>query len=248
MTKQIIAFGGEILSKDPFIQLYILAAANKSNPRIALVPTASDDDNGLINFFYQFFDQLPCQPTYFSIPMLSLHNIEEQVMGQDIILVSGGHSKFMMDTWKKVGFDKLLHNAYDNGTILAGGSAGSVCWFDECITDSVPKRLTVMPCLGFLPYSTCPHFFAKNRQRSYAYHLLNNNIKAGYANDDEAALHFIDGQFVRAVSRNPHANGYHMSAKNGRINSEKLEAKFLHLPQYQQEFFEGSPLFSQEVV
>jgi len=43
------------------------------------------------------------------------------------------------------------------GMILAG-FAGSICWFEEGVTDSIPGSLTALKCLGFLRGSNCPHY------------------------------------------------------------------------------------------
>lgn len=48
----------------------------------------------------------------------------------------------MLAIWKAQEIDLALRKAYDKGTILAGGSAGSLCWFNGGTTDSRPKELS----------------------------------------------------------------------------------------------------------
>ncbi|WP_051038449.1 Type 1 glutamine amidotransferase-like domain-containing protein [Gloeocapsa sp. PCC 7428] len=53
----------------------------------------------------------------------------------------------MVSRWE---LDKILKEAWESGVILAGLSAGSICWFEQGVTDSLPGELTVLPCLGWL--------------------------------------------------------------------------------------------------
>jgi peptidase E len=199
--KQIIAIGsGGMDGKNPSIELYILAQSKKQNPKILFLPTPSGDDGGYIKYFMEYFGRFPCEPSYLSLFSPPNEDLEKLVLSNDIVFVSGGHSRNALVLWQSWKMNTILQKAYDNGVILSGGSAGSVVWFDECITDSVPGKLTVMPCLGILPYSNCPHYTSKHRQQAYSKEMLNGNIKNGYAIDDDAALHFIDGNPVRSIS------------------------------------------------
>lgn len=35
----------------------------------------------------------------------------------------------MIKLWKENGFDKVLRNAWENGKVMCGVSAGANCWF-----------------------------------------------------------------------------------------------------------------------
>lgn len=212
MTKQVIAIGsGGLDGKNSSIELYILAQCKKRNPRICFLGTASGDNEGYIKYFHAFFDRFPCKPDHLSLFNPEVEDVEGFLMNQDVIFVGGGHSRNAIVIWKSWGIDKILRNAYDAGTILSGGSAGSVCWFDECITDSIPGRLSVMPALGILPYSNSPHFSSESRQKAYHKHIAAGEIKNGYAIDDRAALHFVDGQVHRSISINEESKSYSMT-------------------------------------
>jgi len=211
--KQIIAIGsGGMDDKNPSIELYILAQAKKPNPKILFLATPSGDDGGYIKYFMEYFGRFPCEPSYLSLFSPPNEDLEKLVLSNDIVFVSGGHSRNAIVLWQSWKMDAILRKAYDAGVILSGGSAGSVVWFDECITDSVPGKLSVMPCLGILPYSNCPHYSSKMRREAYEKEMLDNNIKSGYAIDDHAALHFVDGNPVRSVSISNQSKSYHCYA------------------------------------
>ena len=76
----------------------------------------------------------------------------------DGIVASGGNTLNQQAIWKAQGIDVILRQAWDRGIVLGGASAGSLCWFEEGTTDSRPKELTTVKCLGFLKGSHCPHY------------------------------------------------------------------------------------------
>ena len=207
--KQIIAIGGAGFNhKNPLLDLYIIAQSKAVLPKVMLLPTPAGDNPGLINYFHQMYEHLPCTASELSLFNPDVRDIEDFILSQDIIFVPGGHSKNALILWRDYGIDKMLRKAYNNGVILSGTSAGSVCWFNQCITDSVPGKLSVMPCLGILPYSNCPHFSSEQRQEAYERELEAYTIQNGYANDDCAAIHFVDGKFHRSVALVNDATSY----------------------------------------
>lgn len=246
--KQIVAIGDGGLNPDnPFMDLYILAQTKKKNPKVCLIPTASGDNGSYINFYKKIYSRYPCETSCLSLFSPSVKDLKDFIMSRDVIFVSGGHTKNMLAIWRDWGLDTILRSAYDNGTVLSGGSAGSVCWFDQCITDSIPGSLTVMNCLGILPYSNCPHFSSKSRRASYAHFVSTNQIKPGYAADDFSALHFVDGVLHRSVSIKPYAQTFEVSMNEGKLTQKRHKTKWLDLEKYHGEFIYGSPTFSDSI-
>lgn len=244
VVKQVIAMGdGGIDGKSPLMDLYILAQARKNRPKICFLGQASGDNEGYEKYFYHMFGRYPCTPSSLSFFRLHTADYADFVMNQDIIYVGGGQSKTMLGIWREWGMDKILRAAYENGTILAGGSAGSVCWFDQCVTDSIPGKLTVMNCLGIIPYSNCPHFASMSRRSSFAKYVASGKIKDGYAADDFAALHFVDGEFFRGVSNRPYAKVFKLAMQDDKLIQKRLKTKWLGMGEYQQEFIFDAPMF-----
>ncbi len=251
MTKQIIAAGGDALTDMP-LHYYIFAQSQSEKPKVCFLPTASGDNEGVIKHFFHIFNQYHCEPDYLPLFHNKEANLREFIMEQDIILVAGGQSKSMMGVWREWGVDKYLREAYDNGTIMSGGSAGSVCWFDECITDSFKGTLSPMPALGFLPFSNCPHYRAEERRVAYKDAILNRRIKPGYAVSDGAAIHFKDGEFVRSVSSSVGASSFYVDidarGKEEKIFSERLPSPWLGNRTIQDELIWGAPAFRHMVA
>ena len=153
--KQLIVMGcGGLNATNPLLDLYILGQTNIKNPNICLLPAS--DNSELYHHYYKDFGRFPCNTNHLNLFAPHTADLEDFLMNQDVIYVPGGNSKCFLALVKEWGVDKILRKAYDNGTILAGGSCGCVVWFAECITDSFPGSLSVMPCLDILPFSVCP--------------------------------------------------------------------------------------------
>jgi len=130
--------------------------------------------------------------------------------------------------WKEWGLDKFLHEAWCNGAIMGGLSAGSICWFEQGLTDSKTGKLLPLDCLGFLSGSNCPHFDTEIQRRpEYHKAILNGTMMPGIACDDGVAAHFIDGKLERCVSSLPNAKAYSIKNDNGFINESVIEPVYL---------------------
>ena len=231
IKRQIIAMGGGGFSmepENPLLDQYIVKQAYKTNPSVCFLPHATDDAIRYTFKFFKAFTQLEVKPTHLSLFSPETADLESFLMEQDIIYVGGGNTKSMIALWREWNLDKFLIKAYDNGTILAGISAGANCWFEQCITDSLPGRLTVLQCLGIIRGSFCPHYDGEAERRSSLYKLLSeDSIKSGYAADDGAAIHFIDGELACAVSSRPSAKVYNVGKVDGQVIEEEIETQYL---------------------
>lgn len=200
--KQIVAIGGGGFGRqdnDMKFEQYLLSLV-KPKPSVLFLPQASKEDPNYINRFYETFTHLPAKPSHLSLFGRVKDNWQAQLLTQDIIYVGGGNTKSMMALWKAWGLDTLLKQAYEQGTVLCGVSAGAICWFEQGITDSV-WPLGVVDGLGFLANSFCPHYDSEpERQQAYPEQLSNKRITPGYALEDYTAAHFINGKLKRIIS------------------------------------------------
>ena len=230
-TREIVAMGGAGLSIEPdnlLLEKYILKLANKESPKICFIPTASGDSQNYIDRFDTAFAQLPCTPSHLLLFRLQTADIRSFVLEQDIIYVGGGNTKNLLALWKDWGLDSIIREAWEHGVILAGWSAGSICWFEEGVTDSFPGELTPLRCLGFLKGSNCPHYDGElERKPSYHRLLAEGLISEGYAADDGVALHFLGTQLEKIVSSRPHAKAYRLENVGEIVKESPLEPTYL---------------------
>ncbi|MFS0864353.1 Type 1 glutamine amidotransferase-like domain-containing protein [Fredinandcohnia sp. 179-A 10B2 NHS] len=229
--RQIIAMGGGGFSMEPenlLLDQYILSQVKKEVPKVCFVATASGDQSGYIERFYNAFKSLPCEPTHLSLFEPEFENLEEFVLEQDIIYVGGGNTRNLLLLWKEWGLDLVLKKAYEKGVILAGLSAGSICWFEEGLTDPLNAPLYKLDCLGFLKGSNCPHYDGENKRRP-AYHQLiaKGEIKEGYGVDDGVALHFKNEGLSCVVSSRVEAKAYFVKEVDGRAIETEIDSVYL---------------------
>lgn len=223
--------GGGGFSMEPenlLLDQYVIKQARKNRPSVCFLPHATDDAVRATFKFFKAFTQLDVKPTHLSLFNLETADLESFLMEQDVIYVGGGNTKSLVALWRAWNVDIFLNKAYENGTVLAGLSAGANCWFEQCNTDSVPGAYSVLSCIGIIPGSFCPHYDGEVERRPSLHKMLNEDkIMGGYAADDGAAAHFIDGELVCAVSSRAHAKVYKVGKTGGQVTEKVFETRYL---------------------
>lgn len=231
MSSQVIGMGGGGFSmepENPLLDRYVLEQAGKERPKVCFVGTASGDSAGYIGRFHESFRGLPCEPSHLALFQAPLGSLEEFVLEKDVIYVGGGNTRNLLALWREWGLDRILRRAWEKGVVLCGISAGSLCWFEQGVTDSIPGSLTALSCLGLLKGSHCPHYDGEAERRP-AYHRLisQGKLSAGHAADDGVALHFIDGELRHVVSSRPAARAFRVGLRDGEVVEEPIVPRYL---------------------
>ena len=231
-ARQIVAMGGGGFSMEPdnpALDRYVLRQAVRAEPRVCFLPTASGDAQSYIDRFYAAFSSLPCTPTHLSLfDPATTADPRSLLVAQDVVYVGGGNTRSMLALWREWGVDAALREAWQQGVVLAGISAGSICWFEQGVTDSIPGQLTPLRCLGFLPGSNNVHYDGEPERRpAYHRHVAAGLIDDGYAADDGVALHFVDRRLVRIVSSRPGARAYRVERRDDGVLETPLEPEYL---------------------
>ncbi len=159
---------------------------------------------------------------------LPTKDLEAFVLDQDVVYVGGGNTKSLLALWKEWKLDVYLRAAWKNGVILTGISAGSICWFEEGLSDFFPGELNKLQCLGFLNGSNCPHYDGEENRRP-AYHklILNGEISEGVAAEDGVALHYVGTKLERVVSSRPDAKAYFVKKKSEKVVEKPIQTIYL---------------------
>ncbi|SMO46105.1 peptidase E [Melghirimyces algeriensis] len=229
--KQIIAMGGGGFSMEPenlLLDQYILKQSGKPKPKVCFVPTASGDSVSYIRRFYRAMKSLDGEPSRLTLFPPTTADLEDYVMEKDILYIGGGNTRNLIVLWREWGLDQIIRKAWENGMILAGISAGAICWFERAVTDSIPGQISAIDGLGFLPGSCCPHFDGEtDRRPGFHQLLLDGVIGDGFAIDDGAALHFNGTQLKRVVSSRPYAKAYALRRKGNQVEEASLSTEYL---------------------
>ncbi len=209
---QIVAIGGAVLVPETgnnALERYILDACGAEKPRVAFVPTASGDDATYIARFYESYGPLGARLDVLRLFRRTPEDLRAYLFGFDVVHVGGGNTRSMLAVWRHWGLDAILQEAWQRGIVLCGSSAGSICWFERGVTDSVAGALTAMDGLGFLPGSNCPHYDGeKERRPAYRALVAAGEVGAGFACDDGAGLHYRGTSLVAAISSRSNARAY----------------------------------------
>jgi peptidase E len=223
-TRKILIAGGGFGTA--FIR-YMAQLTGKPRPKICYLPTASaDSPTGIISWFRSSapLDVEASVQESFIASSRQDRGWDEVFLSVDAIVVSGGNTLNQQAIWKAQGIDVVLRQAWDRGIVLGGASAGSLCWFEEGTTDSRPKALSTVQCLGFLKGSHCPHYDREaDRRPLYQKLISSGQMKPGYACDNDAGIYFEDNTVKRVVSTRADAKVYYVSMVSGRINERVME-------------------------
>ncbi|WP_372790041.1 Type 1 glutamine amidotransferase-like domain-containing protein [Paraconexibacter sp.] len=212
--RTIFAMGGggfTMEPENPALDEFILSLAPRREPKLLFLPTAGGDSEGQIARFYATFSERPCEPAHLSLFRLGgtgpVH-LRDLVLSQDIVFVGGGSMRLMLAIWREYKLDRVLREAWERGVVLAGLSAGAMCWFAGGVTTStgVPEPAEG---LGLLPGSLSVHADGEpDRLPVYREAIRAGALPAGYAADDGCGLLFRGETCVRAVSSRPEARAW----------------------------------------
>jgi peptidase E len=203
--RRILAMGGggfTMADRSSALDRFALALSGKPVPRICFLPTASGDPREQATRFYERFAGWPCVPSILSLFHLGRDRVDPyaHLLAQDVIYVGGGSMRNMLAVWREHGVHEAMRSAWERGIILAGLSAGAMCWFEGGITRSggAPRPA---PGLGLLEGSLSVHSDGEpERLPVYRAAIATGALPAGYAADDCAALVFAGTRLAEAVS------------------------------------------------
>ncbi|MFN2472128.1 MAG: Type 1 glutamine amidotransferase-like domain-containing protein [Gaiellaceae bacterium] len=221
--RHIVAMGGYTLGTA--LEDYVLGLAR--GRRVLCVPTAGGEDPWWI---VKVFESLSGRA---DVSLLLFHpwppeNLREYVLGHDLVLVPGGNTANMLAIWRAHGLDKILREAWEDGIVLCGWSAGMICWFEAGVTDSFGPELAGMrDGLGFLAGSACPHYDGEELRRPRYHELVAGGFPGGVAADDHVGLHYVGTELAEVVSAREGASAYGVDRACGEVRETALDARVL---------------------
>ncbi|MFE3116911.1 Type 1 glutamine amidotransferase-like domain-containing protein [Streptomyces niveus] len=200
--------GGFSTDDDGLLDDWTLGHARVPQPKVCFVPTASGDAPAYIERFLTAFESRACEPSVLPLFQRELDDdgLRAFLLSQDVVYVGGGNTANLLAVWRTHGVDRLLHEAYDGGTLMCGISAGANCWGEGSHTDSFGPLTFLPDGLGLLAGSVCPHYDSEpGRRPSYRKAVGTGMLPAGWAVDDGVGALFEDGLLTETVTRVPEA-------------------------------------------
>jgi dipeptidase E len=184
---------------------YVLRLAPGS--RVLYVPTATMEDPARTVSWHERLHGR-AEMTHLHFFPWPPSDLRELALDHDVILVAGGNTANALAIWRTHGFDEILREAWQQGILLTGWSAGMICWFEHGVTDSFGPELASIECLGFLPGSACPHYDGEERRRPVYMQLVSEGLVSGIAADDDVAVHYVGTELREAVTSREGAAAY----------------------------------------
>jgi peptidase E len=230
--QRILAIGGVQLtpgSVDWPLHQFLLDLTGLERPRICMLGTASGESAAsLANYYATFARQ--AEPTHLDLFGRTVPDIEGFLLDQDVIYVGGGNTANMLAIWRVHGVDKALKAAWEAGVVLAGWSAGAMCWFEGGLTDSFgPDLAPLRDGLKFLAGSFCPHYDAESLRRPRYEEVVGSGaLQDGFASDDGVGLLFEGRDFAEAVASLPGQHAYRVERRRGNaVEETQIRARLL---------------------
>jgi peptidase E len=236
-VRRILALGGHEFSSRPpdraVCELLLRLAHERggARPRICIIPTASGDTSEQIASFYSAFGERSCEPSDVSLFRLGRRPMElrDHLLRQDLIYVGGGSLLNLLAVWEAHDIASILSLAWRQGIVLAGQSAGAMCWFEAGITKSSGKPRAAAG-LGLLSGSLCVHYNNEPERRAAYLDAVADGMPSGYGLDDYAGLLWEGEGSPSALTARRGARAYRVSSGEGNVLESPLPVRFLPAP------------------
>ncbi|MBU7597110.1 peptidase E [Streptomyces sp. P38-E01] len=210
-----------------------LAGVTGRRPRILYLGTAIGDAEHVTSRMHEAarvagFDLTPL----YLFPMPNVEDLEEAVLSHDVVWVMGGSVVNLLAVWRAHGLDAVLHRAWLAGVVMAGVSAGSICWFQGGATDSFgPALRPVTNGLAMLPYGNGVHYDSDAGRRPLIHRLVaDGTLPTTHCTDDGVGLVYRGTRLVEAVTEVAGKGAYVVTEENGRAVEDRLEPRLLRRP------------------
>jgi peptidase E len=198
-------------------------------PRICYVGTAGGDQRYQAGVFGDAAQAAGMVANALHLfPMPNVERPVELLLEQDVVWVGGGSVANLIALWRLHGIDGAMRTAWESGVVLAGVSAGSICWHHGGTTDSFGPILRAVSGLGFLPYANGVHYDSEPQRRPFLQRLIGQGgLPTGYATDDGVGLYYRGTELIEAVSEIRQRGAYLIRREGDAAIEERIEPRLL---------------------
>jgi peptidase E len=211
-------------ARPPRLVEHAIELSGRQQPRVCVLNTAMGDDPGTFVRAYSWLCGVGARASHLQLfPMPNVADPGDLLFSQDVIFVGGGSVANMVAVWRVHGLDRVMRTAWESGIVLAGVSAGALCWFESGTTDSFGAELRPFTAgLAMLAGSYCPHYSSEPRRRPlYESLVADGSLPPGIACDDGTAAHFADDTLAEIVADRPGQFGYRVAQDGAGGATEK---------------------------
>ena len=207
-----------------------LAGVSGRNPRVTYVGTAGGDQAGRIADMHGAAHLAGYRLSTLQLfTMPNLADIEGHLAEQDVIWVDGGSVANLLAVWRVHGLAEVFERVWQSGVVLAGISAGALCWFAGGTTDSFgPQLQPVTNGLALLPFGNGVHYDSEPGRRPLVHQLVAaGTLPQTYCTDDGAGLVFSGTRLTEVVAERDGAAGYLVRRSSEGVVEQRLDTRRL---------------------
>ena|SRR6266498_588205 len=220
--------GGRRWVPGPVFDFAFSLAGGPPRPRLCFLATAGGDQATAISGFYGAFAGTEVHASHLALfDMPNVGDVRAHLLAQEVIWVDRGSLVNLVAVWQAHGLDTILRECWEAGVVLAGESAGSLCWHQGGTTDSFGPKVTPAAGLGFLPYANAVHY--GQRRDSFRTLIGDGTLpEVGYATDAGAGLRYGGAELVEAVCDRANAAAYRVERTGeGSVKETVIEPRRL---------------------
>jgi peptidase E len=202
-------------------------------PRVTHLPTASGDQRSLGDNMAEAARVAGFDLTnLYLFPMPNLEDIEGHLLEQDVVWVNGGSGAGLLAVWEVHELKDVFRRVWEAGVVLAGVSAGSICWYAGGTTDSFgPELRAVTNGLAFLPYGNGVHYDSEEGRRPLVHRLVaDGTLPTTHCTDDGVGLVYHGTELVEAVSEQDDKGAFIVARVGDAAVEERIEPRRLRSP------------------
>ncbi|MEO7069923.1 MAG: peptidase E [Nostocoides sp.] len=207
-----------------------LSGVSGRRPKVGYVGTAIGDQEFYAHRMFEAARVAGFDLTEFRHFTMPNHDdMRGALLEQDAVWVTGGSVANLLAVWGVHDFGSDLRAAWQAGVVLAGVSAGSICWYEGGTTDSFGLDLRpVTNGLAFLPYANGVHYDNEERRRPLVHKLVGaGTIGTTHCTDDGVGIVYRGTEIVEAVTEIPGKGAYIVTRDGDTAVEERLEPRLI---------------------
>ncbi len=213
---------------------YAIEVSNPKSkpPKVTFINTANGDSRSLQAMLSEAGRVAKTETRHFSLfPMPNVPDAARYLLDSDVIWVGGGSVANLLALWRLHKLPEILHSAWQNGVVLGGVSAGSICWHIGGTTDSFgPELHHITNGLGFIPLSNGVHYDTESQRRPKFQALIRQGVLPdGYATEDGVGLHYQGTALLKAVTEAPGKGAYRVYLQDDVVHEDRIEPELISL-------------------
>ncbi|MCD0451026.1 peptidase E [Actinocorallia sp. API 0066] len=217
------------LDPSPLLR-YAFDLTGQDRPRVCFLATALGDQAEPVAQLYEAFGRLDAEVTHLALfPMPNVEDMRGHLLAQDLVYVVGGSVVNLLALWRAHGLDEVFAEVWRAGVVLAGQSAGALCWHSGGNTDSYgPALRPLNDGLGLLPHACGVHYDSDPQRRPLLQaSIASGELPDGYAADEGVALHYVGTEFVQAVGYRPEGRAWRVERDGTTVKETVIEPRQL---------------------